>query len=71
MQVMKDFKVEEKIQAEIEKLLLLTDNYISEEVSIHEMEKGILKRLLKLGFEKIIQIDFSLPKRPLTTQWLL
>jgi hypothetical protein len=62
MQVTKDFKIEEKIQAEIEELLLLTDDFISEDVSIHEMEKGILKRLLKLGLALLIYVIESKTK---------
>ena len=56
MQVTKDFKIGEKIRVEIEKLLQLTDNYVVDDVSIHKMEKGLFKQLLRLGLALLIYV---------------
>lgn len=46
---MESIKLEKRICAEIEKLLSLTQNYISKDVSVAEVEKGLFVQLLKLG----------------------
>jgi hypothetical protein len=47
---MKEIELSEKIHEEITHLLSLSDGYINSSVSAHEIERGLLKRLLKLGF---------------------
>lgn len=46
---MESLKLEKRIGAEIEKLLELAQGYVWEDVSVHEMEKGLFGQLLKLG----------------------
>ena len=46
---MENLKVEKRTCTEIEKLLSLAHHYIEEDVSAHEMEKGLLSQLLCLG----------------------
>ena len=46
---MKKIELVEKIHAELDKLSSLTEHYKSSDVSMHEMEKGVLKQLLQVG----------------------
>lgn len=46
---MKKTELAEKLRIELDKLLALAEGYISEDVSMHKMEKGILKQLLQIG----------------------
>lgn len=46
---MENTKIAKRISAEIEKLLSLTQNYISKDISAHEIEKGLFAQLLQLG----------------------
>ncbi len=46
---MESLKIEKRIGDELEKIIRLTQSYIYEEVSVGEMEKGILGQLLQLG----------------------
>lgn len=46
---MEKIKLQGKIQEEIEKLLKLSESYLSKEVRIDEIEKGLLAQLLMIG----------------------
>ena len=46
---MENLRVTQRLQEEIEKLLVTSDNYIQSSAPGHEIEKGLFKELLNLG----------------------
>jgi hypothetical protein len=53
---MKELELSAKIHEEIANLLSLSEGYISSPVGAHEIERGLLKQLLKLGFVLLCHI---------------
>jgi hypothetical protein len=53
---MKEIELSEKIHEEIAKLLSLSKDYIISSVGAAEMEQGLLKQLLKLGYVLLLHI---------------
>lgn len=53
---MKEIELSEKIHQEISKLLEISDCYISSSAGAHEMEQGLLKQLIKLGYALLLHI---------------
>lgn len=53
---MKEIEFSEKIHLEIQKLLDISNNYILSPSGAHEIEQGLLKQLLKLGYVLLLHI---------------
>jgi hypothetical protein len=53
---MKEIELCEKIQKEIEKLFTISEDYVTSTCGAHEIEQGLLKQLLKLGYFLLLHI---------------
>jgi hypothetical protein len=53
---MEDRRITARLRSEIDKLLELTEDYQRRDVPVHEMERGILSALVRLGYELLREL---------------